>query len=142
MWFSKYLKWLNLPPSPQHLTQIKPDVIGVEVKNGRVHPIGFCDWPSKIFHTCSFLRRKLFTLNLLLKTYYSIDPFYHGFLKKYFDKCFNTEELSKQIMSILSSFQFYIYKFTSFLYTSLYFFCKHTYAKTDNASFFISIRRN
>ena len=31
--FAKNLKSLNLPPSPWYLTQIKPDVNGVEGKN-------------------------------------------------------------------------------------------------------------
>ena len=61
--FSKYLKWLNLPPSRRHFTQIKPDINGVEVKSGRVHPINFCGWSSKIFYACPFLQRKRF-LNL------------------------------------------------------------------------------
>ena len=30
-----------LPPTPRNLTQIKPDVNGVEIKNVHVHPINF-----------------------------------------------------------------------------------------------------
>ena len=40
--FSKYLKWLNLQPSPRHLTQIKPDVNGVKGKNDCVDRMNFC----------------------------------------------------------------------------------------------------
>ena len=50
LWFSKYLKWLHQLPSPWNLRQSKLYTNGVKGKNGRVHPIDFCGWPSKIFH--------------------------------------------------------------------------------------------
>ena len=60
-------------------TEIKPDVNGTEGEHGRVHPITFCGRPSKISRETLFY--------IYLKTYYSIDPFHHGFLKFFFDKC-------------------------------------------------------
>ena len=45
----KYLKWLNQRSSPWNLTQSKSDENRVKGKNGRVQPINFCGWPSKIY---------------------------------------------------------------------------------------------
>ena len=39
IWFSKYLKRLNLTTSPRHLTQNKPNVNKAKGKNGRVYPV-------------------------------------------------------------------------------------------------------
>ena len=82
--FSEYLKWLKLPPSPWHLTEITTDVNGVESKNGRVNPINFCGWASKIFHDLKFHGKPFLHLpeNLLLNRY-----FLSWLSKIFFDKC-------------------------------------------------------
>ena len=88
----KIFKWLNLPPFARHFAEIKPDVNGVDSKGGHVHPINSCGWSSKIFHACLSFAGNVFYI--CLKMYYSVDLFYHGFLKNILIMV-NIEELSK-----------------------------------------------
>ena len=55
----------------------KPDVNRVKGKNGRVHQIIFLRLAMTFL---SFAGNPCY---ICLKTYYSIDPFYHAFLKKF-----------------------------------------------------------
>ena len=61
--------WSGLPHEinclDTSLIQSKPDVNGVKENNGRVHPINFCSWSSKISH--DFLT-SLFTFSYKLTT--------------------------------------------------------------------------
>ena len=73
LWHSKYLKWLQQPPSPWNLTQSKPDINGVKRKYCGVHLINFYGWPSKIFYDLLKFRGNPFLHlpeNLLLNRFF------------------------------------------------------------------------
>ena len=83
MWLSKYLKWLNQPPSTLYLRQSKPDANEVKGKNCSFHLINYFGWPSLIFHDLlNFVENPFY---IYLKTYYTVNPFYHGFLIFFFN---------------------------------------------------------
>ena len=75
----KIFKMVTTTTFPGNLTQSKPDINEVKGKNGRVHPINFYGWPSKIYY--DFLNFPGNPFLHLPGNYYSIESLYHVFLK-------------------------------------------------------------
>ena len=73
----------------------KPDTSRAKGKNGRVHPINFCGWPSKIFHDLLKFRRNPFLHfpeNVLLNRYFLLCLF-----EIYFDIWLTAERSSTDV---------------------------------------------
>ena len=78
MWFLQYLKWLNLLPSPGHLTQNKPNVNKVKRKNVHVHSINLPSYRQVFLKT---LRKSIF-----------VDSYFCSYLDGFGEESFNLQE--------------------------------------------------
>ena len=78
LWFSQYLTWLNLLPSPRHLTQNKPNVNKAKWKNGQVRPVNLPNYREGFLKTW----RKCI----------SVDSYFFSYFHGFGEEPFNLQE--------------------------------------------------